>query len=234
MNKFVLSLSNTLNRISKEKTISRNEFVKVLLDIRQLIESGRLESQFKLTNLFLNWCFHPQISKSKIAYIFLHDLSLECLSALKKHVTIEDDKDATRLFIEVTENILNFPKFRKELIELFDKYSLQTVLFKIKSNWDAFSKIVIEEIFEKPLTFPEKVLSANSETEISKRYKQAYELLDKIKKLDPKKRWAQIIGIRIIKGSTGFTNLYCIELTTLTKVKYVMQLKGKEPIDNFK
>lgn len=220
--------------MTRQSHVPRNDMLKILLDIRQLIESEKLKGSYRLLNLFLNWCFHPNISESSVAYDFLFDLSNQCIGALRTTGSEQEDKKATRLFVEKTENILNIPLLRQELLGLFGQFSLPIFLFDIRSNWDALFKVIMEEICEKQLIFPEDVMSALSIGEIAGKHRKAFKTLQRIRQLDTCKPWAHIVGVQIIRNAEGFKGLYCLQLGTLAKVKYIMALRGKEQDSAFR
>jgi hypothetical protein len=79
-----------------------------------------------------------------------------------------------------------------------------------------------------------RTLTAGTADDVAgKDNKRAFSILHQIRCIAPEKPVGQIVSLEIVKGDEGFPGVYCIELTTATRVKYRMQLKGREPGSSF-
>ena len=231
--RFVRKLRQTVERIQRTRDVSRNDLFKVLVDSRQVLESTGEKSQYPQLMLFLNWSLHPDIRHMAAGHRLLLELSRGCAEAIRDLGDEQANREITRTFIRQVENAIDIPRLRSEFISLFTRHSIPTFLMDTKSNWDALVRVIIEEIMEKPLSFPSEDLEASLSASVGTRDSQALRILRRIRSIDPKRPVAQVLSLRVTEGSSGFAGVYCVELTTATRVTYVMQLKGIEQASAF-
>ena len=217
--KCVRELKRILADLKRKGGISLDEVVSISIKIRQLLELKRqYQNDYPIVNLYCNWVVHTKLRHSNTIYKFLLEVSNSISSAIGLY-NGEDPKEATRLFISKAGNILQIPDLRKGIKAIFLKEGIDTYLCDTKEWWEGFVTLLLKELSEKPLAFPDEVIKGTKEV------KGATEAFKKLNKLPHANNWDKVYSLEI----TEKDNKYHLEFSTLGNVKYVVELLGKEP-----
>jgi len=221
--KCVRELRRLLSALKKKGGISIEEVVAICVEIRQILELNRkYQNEYPIVNLFCNWVVHANLDRSNTIYRCLFDLSASISNAI--HVKDgEDPVEATRIFIGTAGNVLQIPKLRKGIRGIFSNENIDTYLCDTKEWWDGFVTLLLKKLAEKPLAFPDEVIND------TKYIKGATEKFEQLNKLPHANNWDKVYSLEIREKD----NKYLLELSTLGRVKYVVELLGKEPSEAY-
>ena len=108
------------------------------------------------------------------------------------------------------------------------------MLFENRQNWIFFLHVLLEEISEKPISFPEIVFNSSLESDVPKKYGKAFRVFSKIRRFDPERKISQIVSLKIETETNKGLIEYFVNLQSNTRVSYRMNLVGIEPENAFK
>ena len=217
--KCVRELKRSLADLKKKGGISLDEVVSISIKIRQLLElNKKYQNDYPIVNLYCNWVVHTKLKHSNTIYKILLEVSRLISNAIHVYDG-EDPKEATRLFISKAGNILQLPEFRKGIKGIFLKEGIDTYLCDTKRWWEGFVTLLLKELSEKPLAFPDEVVKGTKEV------KGATAVFEELNRLPHVNNWDKVYSLEIIEKD----NKYHLEFSTLGNVKYVVELLGKEP-----
>lgn len=215
--KAVRELKRDLPNLYNSKKIEQKDVIFLFGKVREILENKKkYQTDFPELNLFCNWCFHSKLTSSRTIHSTLVKVSKSLSSAI--HVGPDTDpRDMTKAFIQIGSNILNIPKLRKGLLTVLEKEGIPPTIATSKEWWDACLQLLIFEISEKPLEFPENVLNGSSKD--NKYFNEIMQLpgplgQDKIIRLE----------VKLDEGE----NSYKLHFFTHSRVTYVVDLFGKE------
>jgi hypothetical protein len=217
--KAVRELKRELIHIGKKANLVPGDIVNIMSKIRTILEEdGKLKSQSPLVNLFANWCLHGKITHSKVVYNCLYSISKNIsryLNGVENYPSI----------VHEAMNTLNIPEFRKQLIPIFHKHKLPDFIIHSQNWWEGFIQIMLHELSEKMVSFPDNVISGNDTNHFS------YPIFKKILDLANKNG-----------KNSGFVKLHieliddrfyiCID--TLNEATFVFECRGKELRSRFR
>ncbi len=218
--KAVRELNKEMPYLLKRGRLEQRDILFLFGKVREILENeGKYKSQFPQLNLFCNWCFHSKLSASKTIYNYLLKLS----TSISKESQVKDGEDSrenTRRFISIGTNILNIPELRKGLTTVLKDHHIDTTISTNKKWWEACLQILLNEISEKPLEFPQNVING------SKKNKSAFKIYEKILQLPNSLNHDKIIRLEVRIDEKE--KKYKIDLTALSKVVFSLELHGQE------
>lgn len=158
---------NELNILLNRSPLSRSDIVNIISQIRILLEEHNLKSKYQALNLYCNWTFHPQVSGSIVCYKILEQLT---------DILIQHDTGNPKIITEVM-NILLIPELRNDFIKFCKHFKLPTVHFTEHSNWEGILGLIIYNLIDRPLEFPnmDRLSKKKRLSVIDKRVKFIYE-----------------------------------------------------------
>ncbi|MBI2268417.1 MAG: hypothetical protein HYU80_03175 [Candidatus Blackburnbacteria bacterium] len=115
--------------------------VYLLVEIRKLLDRDN-NPDFLLARFYCNWTVHTTKENHEVIKEIIDKID-ECYPASSHH-PIKDDG----IF-----DFLNMNALKKELRELFDRYSLPTSVFE-DNGWSAFVDILTEVLSDQPILKP--------------------------------------------------------------------------------
>jgi len=220
--KCVRELKRVLKSLKEKGGISLDDVVTIELRLRQLLdEKGKYKNDYPLVNLFCNWTVHTKLKHSNTIYKYLLSVSQLISNSIGLY-SGEDPKEATNLFIQKSGNILQIPELRKSMIEIFQNEGIDTFLIGQKKWWDGFVILLLKELAEKPLQFPEEVIEG-------KEVKNASKIFEEIKQLPHPNDWDKVFKLEVLEKD----NKYHLKFSTLGSVDYIVELLGNEKNDAF-
>ncbi len=217
--KCVRELKRNLQELKRNGRITLVEVVSIVVKLRQLLELKRkYQNEFPIVNLYCNWVVHTELKRSNTIYKFL----LEISKAISNAIHLSDGKGAkesTEMFTSKAGNILQIPELRKGVREILVREGIDSYLCDNKVWWEGFVTLLLKELTEKPLAFPDEVING------TKYVKKATEVFEEIKSLPHANDWDKVYSVELVDKE----NEYHIEFNTIGNVKYVGKLLGKEP-----
>lgn len=156
-----------LNILLNKSPLYRSDIVNVISQIRILLEKHNLKSKYQALNLYCNWTFHPQISGSIVCYRILEQLT---------DILIQHDTGNPQIIAEVM-NTLLIPELRNDFIKFCKHFKLPTVHFTEQSNWEGILGLIIYNLIDRPLEFPnmEKLSKRKRLSEYDQKVKTIYD-----------------------------------------------------------
>lgn len=129
--------------------------VYLLVEIRKLLDRDN-NPNFLLVRFYCNWTVHTTKEKHGVIKEIIDKID-ECYSPSSHH-PIKDDG----IF-----DFLNMNELKKELGELFDRYSLPTSIFE-DNGWSAFVDILTEVLSDQPILSPKEGIKSISLIPVSR------------------------------------------------------------------
>jgi len=218
--KAIRELNHFLPELYREGKISRQDVHFIFGKIREILESNKkYQSIYPELNLFCNWCFHPKLSASKTIFSALIRISKSIAYALDKDMNEEDKVIRTKEFISVSANILNIPKLRLGMKSVLESFDIDARIVTEKAWWDSCMQLLLQEVSEKPLRFPEDVVSG----ELTKGL--AYKAFQELMKISDNSN-DKVISLEI--KADDREKQYMLHLKTLSGLTFILALLEKE------
>jgi hypothetical protein len=156
-------MEKSVNLCELEKLISKplligSDIVHMMVLIRVLMEEHNLQSKYRYLNLYCNWVVHPKLSQSVVCLRILEDLT----DVLIKYTSLPPEHEFRHgsfiddLHAEVNE-ALGIQKLRSDILNLFADFSLPGDGLRNSDVWKDFSLLLISNLFERTVEFPEVV-----------------------------------------------------------------------------
>lgn len=123
---------------------SATELVDVLRRTRLLIEQGKVKSTYPTLSLYCDWIMHIELDRNPSGH--------EMICRLDKAMV--DNRLSDRDAILSIAHALSLHELRTELTTLFRANNISSVLFDDQNNWIVFANSLVEELLERPVTFP--------------------------------------------------------------------------------
>jgi hypothetical protein len=220
--KAVRELKSFLPEIYRQRKISRQDIHFIFGKIREILENKRnYQRTYPELNLFCNWCLHPELSASKTIFNALIRISKSITDALDKNMTEEEKVITTKNFISVSANILNIPKLRVGMKSVLESFYIDARITNEKAWWDACLQLLLQEVSEKPIKFPENIVSG----EVKKG--DAYNSFQKLMNISSDRDHDKVISLEIKVDEDA--KQYMLHLKTLSGMTYILGMQGKEP-----
>jgi hypothetical protein len=221
--KCIRELKELINHISSKGRLERSDVNNVFVKIRQIMENEKkFQNEFPIVNLYCNWVVHTKLKDSKTIYRFLVSISKNVSSSFNI-INADDAKDATNHFILSAGNIVQIPALRQGIKSIFRDKKIDCFLVNKKECWDAFITLLLQEISDKPLEFPESLVNEG------KPHKRASKFFEELKSLPHNYDWDKIIRLHIFDENEK----YYINLESIGRAHYVVELLGREAPEAF-
>lgn len=218
--KAVRELNNFLPGIYKVGKISRQDVHFIVGKIREILEiKGVYKNKYPELNLFCNWCFHPELTGSETVFKALIRISKSIADCLNEGMSNEEKVKHTKTFISISANILDIPRLRVGLKSVLENFGIDAKIATEKIWWDSFVQLLVQEVSEKPLKFPDNVVSG---AVIKGHFYDAFKELINISKSDH----CKVIFLEITADAQE--KRYKIHLKTLSGMTYILDLLGRE------
>lgn len=173
-----------------DKGMEREDIVFLMVEIRHLVEGQPDISDYRVTELYCNWMVHTNL--------FLSDGGLIIIRELTKTLAENWNKPNIDLVHEMSKTF-GLSSLRTELIKLFNKHSIPTVIFSKYENWKNMVGFLTYYLRGKPINLP---------TEVSVKKQRLKELVGEIERIK-KPADFYIKKVSIIGKDSPF---WCIEL----------------------
>lgn len=223
--KAVRELKKELFNLYSRKQIEHRDIIFIFGKVREILEHrGNYKSAFPQLNLFCNWCFHTSLKSSKTIYRYLLDVSI----AISKAATTsnnEEAKETTNNLVAIGANILNIPQLRIGLKEVLTEQGIDATICNNREWWNACVQLLLYEISEKPLQFPEDVVTGQNQKG------DAYKFFSQILQLPHSRDFDKVIRLEVKLDEKE--NQYKLHFSTLANVTYVVNVHGMEPESAF-
>lgn len=146
-------IAERLDRYTRQpgglSALNGDQVVQILRHVRRLIEADNLASNYPHAKLYGDWLQHNNLNNA---------VALSLLEA----VNIRFIEDAPLELAVPT--LIGLVELRRELGDLFLAYGLSDNLFQTGTLWMRFAGLLLEEIIEVPIFFPE---STGSQSKVS-------------------------------------------------------------------
>ena len=130
---------------------SKNDILRIMTDLRHIIEEKGFQSKYPYLNLYANWTLHPKISGSITAFRILELLT----DAMISHNS--DPTNGTWLNDAMIEG-LSLHKLKKDIEDLCDAFGINRRILSQRENWKKFIQFLVTyELQRKPVQFPQKM-----------------------------------------------------------------------------
>jgi hypothetical protein len=130
-----------------EKGMEREDIVFLMVEIRHLIEGQYDISEYRATELYCSWIVHTSLFSSDGGLIILRELTRILAENWSKH---------NESLVYEMSNVFGLSGLRTELIKLFEKHSIPTVIFSEHENWKNIVEFLTYYLRGKPINFPSK------------------------------------------------------------------------------
>ncbi len=182
-------IKDWIDRISK-RGMEREDIIFLMVQARHLIEGRHNISDYRTTELYCNWMVHTDLYTSDGGLIIIKDLT---------KTLIENWSETKETMTEEMSNVFGLSNLRTELIDLFNEYSISTIIFSKYENWKNLVGFLTYYLRGKPIHFP------------SKENIQKQRLVDLIEEIENIQKPADfyIKNVSIIGDKSPF---WCIEL----------------------
>jgi hypothetical protein len=227
MSKQLKSLKGIIEQFSVAGEASQSDIVKIIIDIRQILEKEHLKEKYQQLNFFCNWVLHVELSGSSICYKMLEKMTDALLIGFEIDKISNSRLSPTEYFTNKAQNFLALDVLRKEFIDFFKIKGLPIYLFNDKKNWQGFANALIHELSEKPIKFP-----ANIEKQVSStkpRNKTAVRIFKRLMSKANGNERHVVRELSIISDSKGFKGFYCWQVQTIPQMLLRGKLQGLEP-----
>jgi len=216
--KAVRDLKREIGNLKARSAVEPRDVVNIMSKVRTILENdGELRQDCSLVNLFANWCVHGKLTASKVGLKFL-------LATSRSFLNVEGTEKATKA-VHTGMNILDIPKFRQQLISVFSKYLIPDYLVKSKAWWDGFISMLLHEISEKPIQFPENMAYQSGGSKMPQKiFDEIYELPDKYGNKNGK-----FIGLHV----EIHPDVFKICLKNMNDATFQFECHGKETQEKF-
>ena len=224
--KAVRELKMVLAGIYNSGNLTRQDVNFVISKVREILENkGAYKNAYPELNLFCNWCFHSKLSGSTTIYKALINISKSISNATAPEMSDEEKVNTTKDFISISANILNIPNLRIGLKTVLEDFGIDARVATEKVWWGRLLRLLLNEITEKPLQFPDNVVSG----EITKGH--AYDAFIKLIEMPGKDNHDKIISLELHIDSKE--KAYMMHLKSLSGMTYILGIQGDEPDENF-
>jgi hypothetical protein len=140
-------IQNALSQINSRGDFTELEPPQILILTRRLLEETASQPQFPIVNLYCNWLAHTQISKSKIVYDILLQLTKEFVRC---------NQDGTCTIAEPNRGVskaLSIADLQTQLATLYRTHNIDTRLL-LPAYFRRFMGAILDQISRTPLLFP--------------------------------------------------------------------------------
>jgi hypothetical protein len=150
-----------------ESGMEREDVVFLMVEIRHLIEGQPDISEYRVTELYCNWVVHTNLFSSDGGLIIIRELT--------KSLAENWSKNNENLVHEMS-NVFGLSSLRTELIKLFEKHSIPSIIFTEYENWENVVGFLTYYLKGKPINLPSK------KSVKKQRLKELIEEIESIKK----------------------------------------------------
>ncbi|MBI4833632.1 MAG: hypothetical protein HY811_02275 [Planctomycetes bacterium] len=137
-----------IKRLLQQNGLSSSDLVNLMSKTRQLIEKNNFKNKHQTLNLYCNWCLHIKLSESINGYRILEGIA----DAFLEHDKHGSNVNACDRICE----IISLKELRHEFISLYKTFGINLSLFESKQIWRGFCGLLLKELIEKPIEFPDK------------------------------------------------------------------------------
>lgn len=123
-----------------------------MIDLRELLEEESLQSTFPYLNLYCDWCAHPEISRSTVAFEMLLSLTKSICQHNIAPSSVEDGDIHKRII-----DTIGILQLRQEIIKVLHRYNLQAAIIENWVNWKNILGLILSDLQQKPLIFPSPI-----------------------------------------------------------------------------
>ncbi len=199
-----------LEKLINKSLLKKSDIVHMMVLIRILMEEHKLQNKYSHLNLYCNWVVHPKLSKSLVCLQVLENLTkiLVKFTSLPQDYKFKHGSFGDDLHAEVNEG-LGIQMLRDDIINFFAQFHLPSDGFRNPKVWKDFSLLLISNLFERPLEFPEAEEIANH-----KGVKKIHDSIHRIANGNPKyavSRFSFLYRDKVPKPNIKFDIYWCIE-----------------------
>lgn len=166
-------LIEILKRQKRLRKIDSNACRNILATTREVLEADKSKDVYTVTNLYCNWSLHNQISQSMAALRTLEAISQRCMQLIKGNMS-------SKQFIQYfSQEALRPNILRSELIQLCQHLNIKNFLFSKDHNWNIFLALILGDMIDKPIMFPQDsdIPASPSDSPFLKKSKTMYQSL---------------------------------------------------------
>lgn len=169
----LLKIISELNQLvvdmrTSDKVNNRNIYY-LMGKTRELLEEAGMnagtDSKVKILKIYCHWVLHSRLSKDKWVYESLVEVNEGLRRFLMSSGELHLSHDCVR--------ILDLDELRNGFNYTFQKYGIDTFVFRTDAIWDTILPIIIGLLEDKTLSFPNTVLEGK---ETNKEYKKIIEM----------------------------------------------------------
>lgn len=124
---------------------------------RILLEQSPWKAHSRTLGLYLDWAHHAHLDRNPTGFAVLEKLDDICVT-MGSHPVEE--------FIWAVSNALSLEELRSEFIRLFLAEGIRTILFDPRPNWLEVSGVLLEDLIDRKVKFPDNVRTAKGPARI--------------------------------------------------------------------
>jgi len=156
----IRELNDAINNIVENKRVSPAEVFLIVLKTRQLLEVKDLKPKYKLLNFYCDWFVHCRMSLRDQIYDHLYQISERMREALNEPG--DGKAELAHTIGDEANGLIHYPSFRQELKNLFTATGVNTALCTSKTYWYQFTDVLLNQLFDKPISFPKAIIAGAS------------------------------------------------------------------------
>jgi hypothetical protein len=138
MNRYIKEITSKLQEIERTHAFHKDTVLAILALVRQHLEANRLQSTYKVTNFFCNWCLHTSLDRDPMVEDIFQQID-DLLCDSKK----ASPNDKINEFIALQQ-------LRAELLQIVGSNSGSCIL-NTWAGWKAFAQTLQKSLLDKPL-----------------------------------------------------------------------------------
>lgn len=146
-------LQRYVSNLQSKGRCSYAELVEVVRQTRLLVEKGKLSRSYPTVAMYCNWIQHVELDRNQTGHAVL---------AAVDRILADNWVGETAVINEGVRGVLNLPALRSEFTQLFKANGISTVLFDVYENWKNFVHALVDDLLDRPITFPADVATNRS------------------------------------------------------------------------
>lgn len=141
-------LKSFVDDIQRRGHCSPYEVIDLLRRVRLLLEKGRLKKTYPVLSLYCDWVCHPELDRNPNGFRLLRDID---------KVIVDNHKENSDELILSVSHSMSLEAVRESLIKLFSLHQIEIGLFKHTDTWREVARAIIEELLDRPVSYPADV-----------------------------------------------------------------------------
>lgn len=127
--------------------MAREDVCFLMVQARHLVEASGTSSDFRAVAFFADWTVHSLLERTKGGFEVLHEIT----RILARNWSRGQEDVVTEV-----SRVIGFGRLRREMLALFRRFELPTVLFEVPENWLSVCGFLLWHLEGQRIEFPKK------------------------------------------------------------------------------